>query len=116
MSAPVTSAFAGSLAVVYAGLQLRVGLYRLGSGIVFGTKKDAKSAEDEKLLHISRAGEQQERANGQHQMSSTCIFYICTSTLFVFVRAVSAHVLCVHHADTLCTLEVLVVRVVLGPR
>lgn len=56
LSVPVTTAFTGAAAVMYAGLQLRVGLYRFDKGLLFGTKgTDGK--EDAQLTAISRAGE-----------------------------------------------------------
>eukprot|EP00198_Chlamydomonas_reinhardtii_P011463 XP_001700800.1 predicted protein [Chlamydomonas reinhardtii] len=55
LSVPFTLATAGTLGVVYAGVQLRVGLHRLGSKINFGTKT-AAGTEDEELVAKSRAG------------------------------------------------------------
>ena len=57
MSAPVTTLFAGGLGVMYAGLQLRVGLYRKDSGVHFGTATKEQPEGDAFLTGISRAGE-----------------------------------------------------------
>ncbi|KAG2500470.1 hypothetical protein HYH03_002037 [Edaphochlamys debaryana] len=56
LSAPYTCATAGGLSVVYALLQTRVGLYRLDTGCLFGTKQTDGKADDEKLTALSRAG------------------------------------------------------------
>jgi hypothetical protein len=56
LSAPLTCLTAGSLGIAYAGLQLRVGLHRLNSGIKFGTKVQDGKADDEALMAKMRAG------------------------------------------------------------
>ncbi|GLC38984.1 hypothetical protein PLESTB_001781400 [Pleodorina starrii] len=56
LSAPLTCLTAGGLGIVYAGLQMRVGLHRLNTGIKFGTKSEDSNAEDEALTAKSRAG------------------------------------------------------------
>lgn len=56
LSVPVTTAFTGAAAVIYAGLQLRVGLYRFDKKALFGTK-NAEGKDDMKLTSIQRAGE-----------------------------------------------------------
>lgn len=55
LSVPVTTAFTGAAAMMYAGLQLRVGLYRFDKGVLFGTK--GTDGTDATLTAISRAGE-----------------------------------------------------------
>lgn len=55
MAAPITTGFAGGLAVYYAALQLRVGLYRKAKGVRYNTVvKDSPA--DMELTCIRAAG------------------------------------------------------------
>lgn len=56
LSAPLTCLTVGSLGAVYAVLQLRVGLHRKNTGILFGTAPAGSKLEDEALITKMRAG------------------------------------------------------------
>lgn len=56
MAAPITTGFAGGLAVYNAALQLRVGIYRKSNGVRYGTADKTRAAEDLELTSIRAAG------------------------------------------------------------